>query len=251
MVKIRLARRGRKKLAMYDLVVANVTAPRDGRFIEKIGTYNPNTIPAAIVLNEDKALSWLLNGAQPTDTVKAILSYRGVLYRKHLQIGVIKGAITQADADAKFEAWKTTKDSKITGRVDNLAQAKVDAAKARLDAEVKVNQTRVAAQAAKIAAEIAAANPVPAAVEPVEEAPVAEAAQEQVAAPVEVAPVAEEKSETVAETPVAVEEVPAPQVAAPAEVAEETAPVAEVVAEAPAEVVAEEAPAAEETKPAE
>jgi small subunit ribosomal protein S16 len=177
MVKIRLARRGRKKMAMFDLVVANVTAPRDGRFIEKIGTYNPNTIPAAIVLNEDKALSWLLNGAQPTDTVKAILSYRGVLYRKHLQIGVIKGAITQADADAKFEAWKTTKDSKITGRVDNLAQAKVDAAKARMEAEVKVNEARVAAQAAKLAAEIALANPAPAVVE----APVEEAAPEVVA----------------------------------------------------------------------
>jgi small subunit ribosomal protein S16 len=220
MVKIRLARRGRKKMAMFDLVVANVTAPRDGRFIEKIGTYNPNTIPAAIVLNEDKALSWLLNGAQPTDTVKAILSYRGVLYRKHLQIGVIKGAITQADADAKFEAWKTTKDSKITGRVDNLAQAKVDAAKARMEAEVKVNEARVAAQAAKLAAEIALANPAPAVVEaPVEEAApevvaevpgaeevVAEVAPEVIAeAPVEVAPVVEEVVAAVEETPAAEE----------------------------------------------
>jgi small subunit ribosomal protein S16 len=207
-------------MAMFDLVVANVTAPRDGRFIEKIGTYNPNTIPAAIVLNEDKALSWLLNGAQPTDTVKAILSYRGVLYRKHLQIGVIKGAITQADADAKFEAWKTTKDSKITGRVDNLAQAKVDAAKARMEAEVKVNEARVAAQAAKLAAEIALANPAPAVVEaPVEEAApevvaevpgaeevVAEVAPEVIAeAPVEVAPVVEEVVAAVEETPAAEE----------------------------------------------
>ena len=218
-------------MAMFDLVVANVTAPRDGRFIEKIGTYNPNTIPAAIVLNEDKALSWLLNGAQPTDTVKAILSYRGVLYKKHLQIGVIKGAITQADADAKFEAWKTTKDSKITGRVDNLAQAKVDAAKARLEAEVKVNEARVAAQAAKLAAEIALANPAPAVVE----APVEEAAPEVVA---EAHAVAEVAPEVVAEAPVA----------------------EEVVAEAPVEVVpsveevvaaVEETPAAEETKSAE
>jgi len=104
MVKIRLARRGRKKLAMFDLVVANATAPRDGRFIEKLGTYNPNTIPATIVLQDDKALTWLMNGAQPTDTVRAILSYRGILYKKHLQIGVNKGALTQEDADAKFEA---------------------------------------------------------------------------------------------------------------------------------------------------
>ena len=269
MVKIRLARRGRKKLALYDLVVANVTAPRDGRFIEKIGTYNPNTIPASIVLNDEKALSWLLNGAQPTDTVKAILSYRGVLYRKHLQIGVIKGAITQADADSKFEEWKTTKDSKITGRVDNLAQAKVDAAKARLEAEVKVNTNRVAVQAAKLAAEIAAANPAPAVVEapvaeapavektPIVEAPVAEevvAVAEPAAvvadAPVEVAPVVEKVkapvAEAVAETPVEVapvveEVVEAPVAEAVTETPVEVAPVVEEVDAAPvAEIVAEE-----------
>ena len=148
-------------MAMFDLVVANATAPRDGRFIEKIGTYNPNTIPASIVLNDDKALGWLLNGAQPTDTVRAILSYRGVMYKKHLQIGVIKGAISQEEADTKFESWKTTKDSKISGRVDNLAQAKADAAKARMEAETKVNAARVAAQASKLAAAIVAANPEP------------------------------------------------------------------------------------------
>src|SRR5690606_34911427 len=93
-VKIRLARRGRKKLAIYDVVVADARAPRDGRFIEKIGIYTPNTDPASININNDRALKWLLNGAQPTDTVKAMLSYRGVLLRKHLQIGVLKGAVT-------------------------------------------------------------------------------------------------------------------------------------------------------------
>jgi len=94
-VKIRLARRGRTKLAMYDVVVADARAPRDGRFIEKIGTYNPLTNPASIDLKDDRAFHWLMNGAQPTDTVKAMLSYRGVMLKKHLQIGVVKGAITQ------------------------------------------------------------------------------------------------------------------------------------------------------------
>ena len=184
MVKIRLARRGRKKLAMFDVVVANATAPRDGRFIEKIGTYNPNTIPATIVLNDDRALTWLMDGAQPTDTTRAILSYRGVMYKKHLQIGVNKGAITQEAADAKFNAWKESKDSKITGRVDSLAKAKIDAAKSRLEAETKVNEARVAAQQAKLAAELAAANPAPIAEEAAaEEAPVnAEAAVEETVA---------------------------------------------------------------------
>jgi len=239
MVKIRLARRGRKKLAIFDVVVANATAPRDGRFIEKIGTYNPNTIPASIVLQDDSALQWLLNGAQPTDTVRAILSYRGILYKKHLQIGVNKGAITQEDADAKFEAWKSGKDSKISGRVDNLAKAKADAAKSRLEAETKVNEARVAAQAAKQAAEIAAAAPAvveePAVEEVVAETPAVEEA------PVAAAPVAEEVAapEVVAEAPV-VEETPV--AAAPV--------VEEVVAEAPAaeEVVEAEAPAAEGDK---
>jgi small subunit ribosomal protein S16 len=144
-VKIRLTRRGRKKLALYDVVVADARAPRDGRFIEKIGTYNPNSNPATIILNEEKAFQWLLNGAQPTDTVKAMLSYRGVLLRKHLQIGVIKGAITQEQADAKFAEWKQSKESKVSGKVDTLAQKKADAAKARLEAEAKVKEARAEA----------------------------------------------------------------------------------------------------------
>ena len=239
MVKIRLARRGRKKLAMYDIVVANATAPRDGRFIEKIGTYNPNTIPASIVLNDEKALKWAMNGAQPTDTVRAILSYRGVMYKKHLQIGVNKGAISQEDADAKFDAWKAGKDAKISGRVDNLAKAKADAAKSRMDAETKVNEARMAAQAAKQAAEIAAAAPAPEVAE--EEAPVAVAAVEEAPAVVE-APVAEAP---------AVEEAPVAEAPAAEEVPVAEAPAAEeapAVAEAPA---AEEAPAVAEAPAAE
>ena len=104
-VKIRLARRGRKALALYDVVVADARAPRDGRFIEKLGTYNPNTDPATITINEDRAFKWVMDGAQPTDTVRAMLSYRGIMLKKHLQIGVNKGAITQEDADKKFDAW--------------------------------------------------------------------------------------------------------------------------------------------------
>ena len=110
-------------MAIYDVVIADARAPRDGRFIEKIGTYNPNTNPASININNERALQWLLNGAQPTDTVKAMLSYRGVMLKKHLQIGVIKGAITQEQADAKFEAWLNEKDAKIAGKVDSIGKA--------------------------------------------------------------------------------------------------------------------------------
>ncbi len=114
MVKIRLAKRGRKKLALYDIVVANQRASRDGRFIEKLGNYNPNTTPAAIVLQEEKILQWLSNGAQPTDTVKSILSSQGLLLKKHLQLGVKKGAITQEEADKKVQAWQEAKAKKAT-----------------------------------------------------------------------------------------------------------------------------------------
>lgn len=148
-VKIRLARRGRKKQAIYDVVVADARAPRDGRFIEKLGTYNPNTNPASININNERALTWLLNGAQPTDTVKAMLSYRGVLLKKHLQIGVLKGAITQEQADAKFNAWLSEKDSKIEGKKDKLAAAKAEARKAVLAAEAAKNQARLDAIKAK------------------------------------------------------------------------------------------------------
>ena len=164
-VKIRLARRGRKKRAMYDVVVADGRAPRDGRFIEKIGTYNPNTDPASINLDSERAFHWIMDGAQPTDTVRAMLSYRGVMYRKHLQLGVNKGAITQEDADKKLEEWIAAKESKIQGKVESLTKSRADEKKARLDAEAKVNQARLDAQLAKkkeeeaaLAAEVAEAN---------------------------------------------------------------------------------------------
>ena len=143
-VKIRLARRGRKKQAMYDVVVADARVPRDGRFIEKVGTYNPNTDPASINLDNDKAFDWVMKGAQPTDTVRAMLSYRGIMMKKHLQIGVNKGAITQEEADKKLEAWIKDKESKIQGKVDKLAKAKADKKKAALEAEKKVSEARAA-----------------------------------------------------------------------------------------------------------
>lgn len=157
MVKIRLARRGRKKLAMYDVVVADARAPRDGRFIEKLGIYNPLTNPATIDINDDRAFHWLMNGAQPTDTVKAMLSYRGVLLRKHLQIGVIKGAITQDQADLKLNDWLEKKREVIQTKRDKLSQAKASDVQARKEAETKIREAR--AEAIRKKAEVAAAPP--------------------------------------------------------------------------------------------
>ncbi len=157
-VKIRLARRGRKKLALYDVVVADARAPRDGKFIEKIGTYNPATNPASIILDDNKAFSWLMKGAQPTETVKAMLSHHGVMLKKHLQIGVIKGAITQEQADGKLAEWVKAKETKVQSKIDNLSKSKQDAAKARKEAETKVKEAR--AEAIRKKAEVAAAAPV-------------------------------------------------------------------------------------------
>ena len=145
MVKIRLARRGRKKLAMFDVVVADARSPRDGKFIEKIGTYNPLTVPASIVLQDDRAFHWLMNGAQPSDTIRAVLSYRGILYKRHLQIGVNKGAITQEQADTKLAEWLKTKEAKIQSKIDSVTKAKADTAKARKEAETKVREARAEA----------------------------------------------------------------------------------------------------------
>lgn len=148
-VKIRLARRGRKKAPVYDVVVADARAPRDGRYIEKIGTYNPNVNPAAIDIDNEKAFNWVMTGAQPTDTVRAMLSYRGIMLKKHLQIGVIKGAITQEQADAKYDEWAKDKESKVQGKIDALSQAKDADKKARLEAEAKVKEARAAKIAEK------------------------------------------------------------------------------------------------------
>jgi len=182
-VKIRLARRGRKKRAMYDVVIADARAPRDGRFIEKIGTYNPNIDPAAINIDNEKAFDWVMKGAQPTDTVKAMLSYRGVMFRKHLQIGVIKGALTQEQADAKLAEWVAAKEAKISGKVESLTKAEADAKQAKLEAETKVKEARSEAIAAKLAAEEAANAPVVEEAEEAEgeseDAPAADATEEK------------------------------------------------------------------------
>ena len=122
-VKIRLQRKGRRKRPFYHIVVADARAPRDGRFIEKLGTYNPMTSPATIDLDRDKAFDWLMQGAQPTDTTRAILRFKGVLYRKHLSRGVKKGALTQEQADAKYQAWIDEKEAKIATRVAESAEA--------------------------------------------------------------------------------------------------------------------------------
>ena len=182
-VKIRLARRGRKKLAIYDIIAADSRSPRDGKFIEKLGQYNPNSAPATITLKEDRALYWLMVGAQPTDTAKKILSVKGVMMKKHLQTGVEKGAVTQEVADARYEEWLSSKVAKRTARVDELSKAKGNVKVAALESEKKKNEVRAAA--------IAAANaPVPV----VEE--VAEVAEEAVVA--EVAEVVETTDEATA-----------------------------------------------------
>ena len=155
-VKIRLSRHGKKNYAYFHIVVADARAPRDGRLIEQIGLYNPNTNPATIVLDGDKALDWLNKGAQPTTTARRILSYEGVLLKKHLQGGVAKGAFSQEEADRRFAAWKTQKDGKVASKKQTLANAAVEAAKAAVKAEAKVNEERAEAIAKK-KAELAAA----------------------------------------------------------------------------------------------
>lgn len=198
--KIRLQRHGKKGKPFYYIVVADARAPRDGRFIERLGSYNPNTNPATIDINFDKTLDWVNNGAQPTDTCRAILSYKGVLYKKHLEGGVKKGALTAEQAVEKFQAWLDQKEGKITGKKDSLTTAKQDARKAALAAEAKKKEDRAAAIVAK--------NTPPA--EEVEEV----VAEEEVEAPV---------AETETEAPAAEAEVEAPAAEAEAPAAEASA----------------------------
>ena len=154
-VKIRLARKGRKKLAFYHVVVADSRSPRDGRYIEKIGSYNPVTNPATIELDFDKALGWLQNGALPTDTCRAILSYKGVMMKKHLLEGVKKGAFDEAEANRRFEEWMKQNEAKIEAKKSGLEKSKDDETSQKLAAEKKVNDAR-AARLAKKQAELAA-----------------------------------------------------------------------------------------------
>ena len=174
--KIRLQRHGRKKRAFYHIVVADSRAPRDGRFIEKIGTYNPITNPATIELDVNKATEWLLKGAEPTDTAAAILSYKGAKYKKHLQVGVNKGAITQEQADQKFAEWVAEKDNKVQSKVDGLSQARSEQRAAALKAEEAKKDAIAAKIQERLAAEAAANAP---AVEATEEAPAEEVSTEE------------------------------------------------------------------------
>ena len=148
-VKIRLQRHGKKNFAFFHIVVADARAPRDGRYIEQIGSYNPNTNPATIVLNSERALAWLKVGAQPTLTARRILSYEGVLLRHHLDGGIAKGALTPEQADKKFADWKEQKDSKIAAKKEGLSRAAAQKVKEAAAAEAKVNEARAEALAKK------------------------------------------------------------------------------------------------------
>lgn len=215
--KIRLQRQGRKRRPLFHIVVADSRAPRDGKYIERLGLYNPNTNPATIDLNFDRSLHWLQVGAQPSDTAKAILSYKGVLHKDFLINGVKKGAHTLEQAEEKFTKWLEEKESKITSKVDTLASVAEAKAKANLERETKMKEAMAAKVLAKnspLADEVAVATEETAETsdEIVNEAPevaveetteaVAEAAEEPTAEAVEEAPeaIAETTEEVVAET---------------------------------------------------
>ena len=197
-VRIRLQRHGKKGKPFYWIVAADARSKRDGKFLEKLGTYNPNTNPATINLDVDGSVKWLHNGAQPTDTARAILSYKGVLMKKHLLDGVKKGAFDEVEAEKRFTAWLEEKEAKVQAKRDGLSKAEAEAKAQALAAEKEVNEKRIASQ-----------QPEP----EVEE--VAEEATAEAEAPVEAA----------AEEAPAVEEAPATEDAAPeAPAAEEEAP---------------------------
>lgn len=178
-VKIRLQRHGKKNFAFFHIVVADTRAPRDGRYIEQLGSYNPNTNPATIVLNSERALAWLKVGAEMTLVTRRILSYEGVLLRHHLDGGVAKGALTQEQADKKFADWKAERDAKIEAKKQGLSKSAAEKAKAAKAAEEKVNQDRAEALAKKKAEAEEAAR------KAAEEAAAAQSAEEATEAPAE------------------------------------------------------------------
>ena len=235
--KIRLTRHGKKGKPFYHIVVADGRAPRDGRFIEKIGTYNPITKPADIVLDIDKALDWLNKGAQPTDTVRAILSFKGVMYKNHLLTGVKKGALTEEQAEIKFQAWLKEKEAKIAGKISETEnEAKADK-KSRFEAEVKVKETKAAEVAKKRAAEAGIEEEVVTE----EAAATEETPKEEVETPVKEVKAEEPKAE---EAPV--KEAPKAKEAPVVEEEKKESASTEVTADK--EVKAEKAPKAEEPK---
>ncbi len=228
-VKIRLSKKGRKKLPYYHIVVADSRAPRDGKFVERIGLYNPQTNPATIELNFDRALDWLQKGAQPTDTCRAILSEKGVMMKKHLLEGSKKGAFPLEEAESRYQKWLSEKESKLKAQVDKISKGKTDEIRKRLEAETKVKEAKALEVAKKLKAE--------------SEEAVAEAAAEEEEAVAEAAAVEEPVAaeEAGAEAVAAAVEEPAVEEAAAA-VVEEPA-VAEEAATAVEEPVAAEEPA--------
>ena len=154
-VKIRLQRHGKKGKPYYWIVAADSRAKRDGKYLEKLGAYNPNTNPATIELDVNGAVQWLQNGAQPTDTAKAILSYKGAMLKHHLAGGVRKGALTEEQAETKFNAWLDEKAAKVQAKSDGLSKADADARAKALEAEKAVNEARIAAAAPVVEEEVA------------------------------------------------------------------------------------------------
>ncbi|MCC6840134.1 MAG: 30S ribosomal protein S16 [Flavobacteriales bacterium] len=170
--RIRLQRKGKKGNAYYHVVVADQRSPRDGKYIERIGAYNPNVAPAMVEVDREKALQWLQMGAQPSDTARAILSYTGVIYKNHLQNGVKKGAFDQAEADRRFEVWMNEKQAKVEAKRSRLNDAAASAYKERVAVETKKSHDRADALTAKLAAAVATEAPA-------EEAPPAEGGEAQ------------------------------------------------------------------------
>ena len=237
--RIRLARHGRRKQAFYHIVVADQKAPRNGRYIEKLGVADPNTNPATIEINFDSAVNWLLKGAQPSDTAKAILSYKGVMMKKHLMAGVAKGAFNEEEAEKRFTAWMDEKENKVADKKSGLEEAGITAEKAALAAEKAKSDERAAALALKNA--------------PVVEEVVAEETTEVVAEDttateevVEKVVAEEPKAEVATEESTATEEVT--EVTKAEETKEEAPATEEVVEDPKAEVATEESPATEEEK---
>jgi len=204
-VKIRLQRHGKKGKPFYWVVAADARSKRDGRYLEKLGTYNPNADPAIVDINIDNAVSWLEKGAQPTDTARTLLSYKGAMLKYHLNGGIRKGALTQEEADKKLAAWLEEKDAKIQAKKDGLTQAEADARAKRLADEKAVSDKRLAdaaaqeaeAQAAEAAEAAAEEAPATESSEATEEAPAAEASEVTEEAP------AAEASEATEEAPAA------------------------------------------------
>ncbi|MEN9399377.1 MAG: hypothetical protein RL632_478 [Bacteroidota bacterium] len=232
--RIRLQRHGKKSKAFFHIVAADSRSKRDGKFIEKIGTYNPNTNPATIEINFDAAIKWVQVGAEMTDTARAIMSYKGVLYKNHLLNGVKKGALTADQVEAKFNQWLAEKDAKITGKQDNLAKNAAADKAARMKAEADANAAKAKAIEEKNTPEV-------------EEVAAEEEATEEVATETEAAEVVAEEvpaeEPATEETP---EEVPAPAEEPATEEAPEEVPAPE---EAAPEAPAEEAPESTEETP--